>query len=401
MKKKIYLALSMLPVFVATLPTYSQAASQQSFVDEYEDEFEEDFFDDEVDTNFTVAEHDMNMEQDAKGTSSEEKQKIDNSYPGMNRQNSVYTGQPFPKDSYHISVFGDFLYLSSTVTDLAWASFKTTGLNTSRTIKTFDRHYTPAFRIGGDYSTSAQGWSFGLDWMRLQQSQEKKAHYPYNGGRQAAVIYSASNSEAFGANQAGGEVEGKQNLHFDEVNLMLSKEIFFSKYFSFRPTGSGTFVWYKHDFWNQYGQEGDTPSLYNKIHYKNEFHGFGFKFGSVGKLQLGYGFYILGDGQFGVIYGPRNLTKNSSDSLGFTNKVTMNSDIFEPMIEAKMDLGWRRSFCHEKFGLDIYIGYEYHNYFNAIITPSRSEFDFSDDILLNQRDDLGIQGMNFGIRLNF
>jgi hypothetical protein len=135
--------------------------------------------------------------------------------------------------------------------------------------------------------------------------------------------------------------------------------------------------------------------------FKNEFFGFGFKFGASPRFQLSNGFYILGDAQLGIICGPRDIYQYSDDSAFMGTNSHLHSTIFLPMLEAKMDLGWRRSFAKDQFGLDIYAGYEYHNYFDAVQILQRGNYDVNNTILNQINHDLGIQGINAGLRFSF
>jgi hypothetical protein len=397
MKKNVYLALTLLPMLFASLSAETRTATRARAYEDVSDNYDDDGYDiadNEGDDDYVSA-SDSTAITPSNATN---RMMEDNDYPGLNRPNMVYAGQPFPSQSANLSIFGDFLYVSSNVNDLVYAAFESTGATTYYDYKTFDRHYTPAFRIGADYSLSAQGWTFGADWTRVNQENSETKYYPYSKG-EAVVIYTPDSSEPYGANEAGGSVYGKQSLSFNEVNVTLGKEIFFSKYFSFRPTASGTFLWYTHEFHNNFSNINGYE--YNDIKFKNEFYGFGFKFGGSPRFQLSYGFYILGDAQLGIICGPRDVYQYSTDDTFMNTNSHLHSTIFLPMLEAKMDLGWRRSFAKDQFGLDIYAGYEYHNYFNAMQMLQRGVYDVGNTVTNQINHDLGIQGLNVGLRFSF
>jgi len=339
-------------------------------------------------------------------------QNTDQNYPGMNKSNSIYSAKPYPKKGLaHLDVTGEFLYLASSVNGLYYAATASDTSIQSSKYYFFDRRYTPAFRIALDYSFNAQGWTLGADWMQLKNSQSQTLNYPYPNGYSGILVYSDINNSYYSEfNSAGGFLSGKQELSFNQVNLDLSKEFFVSKYFSLTPTMAGTFIGYNHNLSTDAGNE--LLGTFNKVTLKNHYQGFGFKLGGNGRFLCGEGIYLLGSADAGITYGPSRSHKNTSTSSASSNAVNhgvpaygsdiqTNPSIFLPFIDAKMNLGWRRSFANDSMALDLFAGYEYHLFFDAITILQRTGLFDDTQSLAQITKNLGIQGANFGIKLSF
>ena len=71
-----------------------------------------------------------------------------------------------------------------------------------------------------------------------------------------------------------------------------------------------------------------------------------------------------------------------------------------PVIDTRIDLGWKRSFMDDQLGIGITIGYEYHvliNGFTTVTSPSNT----AASIIEFQHTNLYMQGMNVGLQVSF
>jgi len=98
-------------------------------------------------------------------------------------------------------------------------------------------------------------------------------------------------------------------------------------------------------------------------------------------------------------------------------KITMDSRNMIPTIDARMDLGWERSFNEDKWAIRLYAGYDFHvliNAFNAVrLNPifSLVEGTYSGQIdngnlafalnPVNEHSNLYLQGLNVGLSVSF
>ena len=123
MKTKYLLAATLIPYISLFSPAHAEETSSldsyeemdQLEVAETSDDYEFDFVTADADTDTSSM---TNM-----GQSTTEPTMYDQSYPGMNRKNDVYSGKPFPKATMgHVEFTGEFLYLSTTVNDIYYSS---------------------------------------------------------------------------------------------------------------------------------------------------------------------------------------------------------------------------------------------------------------------------------------
>jgi len=423
MKTKYLLAATLIPYISLFSLAHAEETSDQDSYEEMDqlgvadtsDDYEFDFVTADADT-------DTSSMTTMTTTTPASPSMYDESYPGMNRKNDVFSGKPFPKASMgHIEVTGEFLYVSTTVNDIYYSSVANPSTSSTAISEytPFSTHYDPAFRVAADYSFGAQGWSFGADWMWINTKQTQTDNYPFEDGYTPQLVYSnLSNSynPLAAPTPTDGRIVGEQSLLLNEVDITLAKEFFVSKYFSLTPKAAATFLWYNHNFSSTY-QDPSSATAYNTVAFKNKYHGFGFKFGGSSRFQLSQGLYILGDANFGMVSGPRHQTRNSVTGTASAAATSLSAPAngdniqtsgsrFLPIVDARMDLGWRRSFCQGQYGFDIFVGYEYHTYFDAVMTTEAGMItDFNPDLIsqqLVQTDhNMGVQGINCGVKFSF
>jgi hypothetical protein len=247
--------------------------------------------------------------------------------------------------------------------------------------------------------------------MQFHFNQEQTFNYPYNKTGVPILVYSnIKNSYLPALNANGGYLQGQQKLHFDQVDIFFNKEFYLSKYFSLTPQMAGTFIWFNHHFTTTYGNK--PLNQINQVEYKNDFHGFGFKFGGSSRFQFGQGIYILGTGNVGVVYGPRNqrrltqetalsFDQNASNFKSLTTDSKNRSDLYIPFFETRVDVGYRRAFKNNEYAIDLFIGYEYHLFSNAIMTSNLTGLYDITEAQNTTSHNLGLQGMNVGASFCF
>ena len=106
----------------------------------------------------------------------------------------------------------------------------------------------------------------------------------------------------FPQQSAGGFQNNSWHLTYNQWDLTLGKEIFFSKYYSLRPNMGGRYINVHDGFKTFAGNVNNNVTNTTKMH--NRLSAFGFTFGFDNKFQLGYGLQILGNMGVGLLYGP-------------------------------------------------------------------------------------------------
>jgi len=134
--------------------------------------------------------------------------------------------------------------------------------------------------------------------------------------------------------------------------------------------------------------------------------------GGNARFQLSQGLYLLSTGNVGISYGPRHQTRlTSQTALSFdqingpyknlTTQFKNRSDLFIPFFETRLDIGYRRTFDNNQYALDLFVGYEYHLFNDAVLTSNSSGlYDITESLNLTNHN-LGLQGMNLGATFSF
>lgn len=334
----------------------------------------------------------------------------ENSYPGRNRVNEVYAGAPFPKNGIHMAAFGEFLYWTSgyDLHNAVLAGDPGSTVPAFRKLPSFESHYQPGFRVGLETQLAAQGWDILADWVCFHNNKSKTFHNHPGGNRGLAVAWTNSWQQVYPAQQSGNGFEkATTHLTYNQIDFTMGKEIYFSKYYSLRPSIGGRYVHIDNGFKLFYGNT-DIPAAYDLMEMEDRIHAFGFTFGLDNKFLLGYGLSILGNMGGGLVYGSNNVDYLGTASqaagdhfIGNGLQTKFRGHDLIPVIDTRIDLNWEHSFFKEKLGLDLYIGYEYHvliNGFTALTFPLAVNTLQIFDVL---RTNLYMHGMNVGAKLSF
>ena len=131
---------------------------------------------------------------------------------------------------------------------------------------------------------------------------------------------------------------------------------------------------------------------------------YGLMLGLDNKFSLGAGIFLAGDFSTGLAYSIYSMDSLQLPSQRVNGFFGLNTDSSShemiPIIDARMDVGWERSFYDNQIGVRLNIGYEYHvliNGFSAIANP-----DIGNGIgFLYQKTNLFLQGLTLGAKMSY
>jgi hypothetical protein len=349
----------------------------------------------------------------------------DQSFPGRAGQNLVFAGAPFPSNSYNIELFGEFLWLDSgfdTVTTMTGNAWQTNPEVFHRKFEGFATHYQPAFRVGLGYQFEEQGWDLIGSYLYFKNEKSRTSDRVYQ---------SFENKEDWGAYLApvilwwpSDIQKSKYNLSYNQADLSIGKEVYFTKFYSFKPSIGPRYISAQYGFKN-YGSSlepraGGAPG-YATVEMSNNLNLFGFNFGLENKFLFGSGIYFMGGLNAGLGYAWTDVDYKTNYTetdfvLSRSTQASMKSRNMVPTIDARMDLGWERSFNDDAWAMNLYIGYDFHvliNAFNVIYFSIMASIDpettsgITTDLTyrefnpINQHSNLYLQGLNVGLKVSF
>lgn len=348
---------------------------------------------------------------------------IDNNYPGRFKENKVYAGAPNPINGVHFEAFAELLIWdsgSNTYTAILgsgdpYHDAPVNNENLVRKMKMFDTHFQPGIRVGVQHGFAAQGWDLMADYLYFHnnksQSYSTQPTDPF-------VIFPAWPSSNFPPENSltiFSDVTNTWGLTYNQADIVFGKEIYFSKYYSLRPNFGVRYVNLKDNF-KLVQQFGSSPVMVGTIsqYMGNNLSAGGFTAGLDNKICLGYGLFLVSNLNLGLIYGSNHLEYLSryelpADGQFYGGDWYMPSRDIIPVIDARLDFGWQRSFFNGKQALSLTLGYEYHvlvNGFVALTVPSVLDADITDagqptELPTVQHSNLFMQGFNIGVKYSF
>lgn len=322
---------------------------------------------------------------------------VDQNYPGRNKPNDLFAAQPYPRHGAHLSAFGEFLYWNSGFNiHCAQLDLTTTNQIVTRELSHFNTHYQPGFRIGIQENFQAQGWDLVFDWTSFRNTKHKTFLQHGN------VFPDLDWGNDYNEDVAPANSRSSYHARFNQLNLTLGKEVYFSKYYSFHPNMGVRYLSLKDGFKMHYFNL--TNSQVNDISMDNNLHGFGLSAGVGNKFLLGYGLSLTGALDASLAYLKKSLhTKAVANELTgsfYGIDVTEPAHDIIPIVDLKVDLNWERSFMQEKLALELNVGYEYHVLINGFTMISMPLSGF---ILLAEplNTNFYMMGLTLGAKLSF
>ncbi len=320
-------------------------------------------------------------------------------YPGRNEKISVFTGAPYPHNGpTHLDLFGEFLYWTSGY-DLSYAIVGQDLSYIQRTLLTFDANYQPGLRIGIGYQLPKQRWDLMADWVYFHNTQNSTLHA---GTDTIFLTWISKDNDSNPAQSPGGVQTSSWKLFYNEIGVEIGNPLYFSRFYGLRPNAALRYLKIQDGFEIAYTNTGNSE--YNRIQMNNRLHGFGFSFGLDNEFCFGYGLSLLTNFKGALIYSSSHLlyhTNPSQASFGFLGaSIKKTSHDLLPLLEGRMDLGWKRSFYCDKIALALTGGYEYRVLINGFTAIAAADIGGA-TAYPYQKANIFVHGMNIGAKISY
>lgn len=312
---------------------------------------------------------------------------------------AVFAGAPFPQNGItHLNTFGEFLWWTSGY-DLSYAVVGSNTSTVNRQLLTFDSAYQPGLRIGLNYEFEKQGWDIALDWTCFHNEKSKTL---VGLSEEIFLNWSSRYTDVTPPSTQFDIQHSSWKLHFNQVGLEMGNQLYFGKYFGFRPNTGFRYIHINNAFTVDYSSS--VSPLTSNTSMKNSVHGFGFSFGFDNRFLLGAGIFLETNLKTGLVLSstkvkyPGIINEIHDGFFGMIVRKYGNELI--PILDGRIDLGWRRSFYNNQIALTLTGGYEYHvliNGFNAIASTNTT----GAVVYPYQKTNLFVSGMNLGAKISY
>ncbi|HSX04437.1 MAG TPA: Lpg1974 family pore-forming outer membrane protein [Rhabdochlamydiaceae bacterium] len=331
------------------------------------------------------------------------------------------------------SFFGDYLYLQTREEGLGFGYETRSGVINARNSllgigqtgkeKTVKPGYSSGFSVGLGYLIPRNEWKLQAQWMRYQNSKKSAlptidpviGELPQVPSLGVIIIEDLLDKSGtlFAVEQAA---KAHWNLHYNVVDLELGRTLCPSDCFSFTPLIGVRGGWISQSFKVQYllpayyiGPEPFNlfaPAILMKAGW--DFSGYGLRAGFDLNWILGSQFFIYSNFSASFLYSQLKVSHKEKLNSGFlrTNlREVVNS--ITPVFELSLGLAWERSFCCDRFFVNIHAGWEeilwldvnQTQRFNALIAATVSTS--SGSHTRRDRGNLGLSGLQVGLTFGF
>lgn len=291
------------------------------------------------------------------------------------------SARPMDKNGYGLWFTGEALLWQAVEDNLYYAAkdrqppypLNNTGSPENDPLR-FDFEWNWGFRLGMGYNIPRDHWDLFLDWTHI----ENHAH----GKNTAKGVFAPDEvwrTPIFATATVPGaatSIQGRWNVHLDQIDLQLGREFYAGRRLTFRPSVGlrSAFILQKEHIFAQGpgGQPFAAGPVSSRVKLQNQFWGFGFAAGIDTDWQLGCGFSLFGKASFALLLGYFKIHErgsviqpsNSGANGGVGWRLRSSSRTEKPIFDLAMGFKWSRTFCDERYGLTLKAGYEYHCYEN-------------------------------------
>ena len=263
--------------------------------------------------------------------------------------------------------------------------------NFDHSYKILDFDGAPGFRVGFGYNLSYDG----LD------TQASYTWFHSTGSSQAkGVVTSVSLAARLSALEPFDLITADTNLHYNIFDVDLGRNFFISKRIAIRPSLGIKGGWINQIIHVNVAKYDvlDLINIYGQDVFHNNFSGVGPKGGATGKLLLGDVnkgcFSILGTLEAAYLWGSWDISDKYLDTLGTKISLKTSPRNFGAMVcHGLIGLGWDCSFNKDRKHFSVQLGYEIEDWLNYL--------QIFTNISGSQNTDLILQGVNFGMRVDF
>lgn len=316
----------------------------------------------------------------------------------------------------HFSVYGDFLYWKTYISDYAWTYAYDAKDNFSLFHHNFHSpsfNWDPGFRIGASFMSTWMDLFFDFSWTRFYTS---KSQSLFNAALENSNILATgyfpflADENAIFQNSLNGNpyyASASFQIHLNQFDFLMKKKFMvMNNRLSFLPFIGARLLYLSVKSNQQFiynAADNTFTTTFPKNTYqfttKNNNWGLGLVGGIKGMLDFGQGFSFYA-GVDGALLGGTDAANRIAESIipGFTPSVTTailtrSKTTFHSVLDMESGFTWDKNFCDNRWGIGLKVAYEAHMYFD---TPT---FIYYDDVTQNLTTTF--QGLTVGGSIRF
>lgn len=290
-----------------------------------------------------------------------------------------------------IEVFADGLYWYTGET-FDWAFTLTPSQNSLQTTyKTFSFDWAPGFRIGLGFNKEQYRWDTQASYTWFQS---KATDHASGSVTPAFLAARLSLLEPFATGRAS------LKINYNIFDWDLGRNFMVCKYLLLRPSIGLRGGWIIQAIYSDWTIPDflDLFLFSASENLKQKFKGVGPKGGITGKWCFGnirrHSFSLIGQFEAGFLWGHWSIRDKFVDNLSTVIYVkTFDRNFGSFVLHSFMGFGWDYNFNHDRSHFRLKLGYEIEDWLNQCQIFS--------DASGSQNNELILQGLNFGLHLNF
>jgi hypothetical protein len=306
-------------------------------------------------------------------------------------ETSIHSSFRPPEQRKTSDLYAQFLYwFTSETMDFAYVE-KGSSNDFDHSYKILDFDGAPGFRVGLGYNLSYDGLDtqFSYTWFHAKASSQAK-------GR----VTSLSLAARLSALEPFDEIRASSGLHYNIFDGDLGRNFFISKQVAIRPFVGIKGGWIHQTIHADFSKYHvlDLINIYGQDVFRNDFNGVGPKGGIMGKMLFGDAnkgsLSILGAFDAGFLWGRWKVSDKFQDTLDtHISLVTTPRNFGATVFHSLLGLAWDCSFNKNRKHFSAQLAYEIEDWLNYL--------QIFTNISGSQNSDLILQGVNFGIRVDF
>lgn len=269
---------------------------------------------------------------------------------------------PYVKEGYNFYSSIEFLYSKAIQNGLCYAEtgvaiIPGTTSTSSGSVHRVHFPWVPGFKVGIGYYPPHDGWDLfaNYTWLHSSSSDSTKSEngniIPY--GMSSKLINSITSAKA------------DWNLHFNSVDLELGRNLYVSRFITFRPFGGLKFTWQDQHLLTRY-QVNDSINALNGIassHQDQDVWGLGIRLGGNSNWYFYRSWSIATKVAFSGLWLDYNNTRKDRfeyyDSPGFViNNLKKGTDTIKAVLELFLGLHGEWWFKEERYHLALQGGFD-------------------------------------------
>ncbi len=291
-------------------------------------------------------------------------------------------------DGCGVFITGDFLWwkLYEGGTEYAIKNKEPVAVNNIHgPIKHLNFNWEPGFKAGLGYLFDRDGWDLYLNFTYLKT----RAHSSTSSSVEGIIPLLGEQTLTF------GQASAHWKIHFYDLDLVLGRAYFVSKYLALHPYFGLTSAWIQQ---RRRATYEDTVSL--KLKGRNNFWGIGPKLGTEAQFYLGRNFSLYGSVAGALLWGRFSVKEEEKNQTAGTEYYDLSYSLHRMVAMVGFGLGgaYETNFNQDRNHFMIKLGYEGQYWWRQNQLPV---FNSLSNEFTRQSEDLGMQGLTLEFRFDF